>query len=120
MAAVFLIVVLAALGTFAARVALTQQETVNLALLESQGLAAANSGLELGANQTLRMNQCPASTAFSPAGAGLTGFSVVVTCSAVIHANGKTSYALVSTAARGTYGQPDFVSRQVTRTLTTP
>jgi MSHA biogenesis protein MshP len=120
-AAVFLIVVLAALGTFAARMAVTQQETVNLALLEAQAQAAANSGIEYGANRALRWSLCPASTPLTLAGAGLAGFAVVVQCNLTVHApSGKTSYALISTATRGTYGRADFVSRRASRTVTTP
>lgn len=120
-AAVFLIVVLAALGTFAARMAVTQQETVNLALLEAQAQAAANSGIEYGANQALRWSRCPLSKSLSLTATGISGFAVVVQCKLTVHApSGKTSYALVSTASRGSYGRADFVSRQASRTVTTP
>lgn len=120
-AAVFLIVVLAALGTFAARMAVTQQETVNLALLEAQAQAAANSGIEYGANRALRGSQCVPSRTLTLAGAGLAGVTVVVQCTLTVHVpSGKTSYALISTATRGRYGRADFVSRQASRTVTTP
>jgi MSHA biogenesis protein MshP len=120
-AAIFLIVVLAALGTFAARMAVTQQETVNLALLEAQAQAAAESGIEYGANRALRGGQCPASKALTLTAAGLAGYAVVVQCTATVHTpSGKKSYALVSTATRGRYGRADFVSRQASRTVTTP
>ena len=120
-AAVFLIVVLAALGTFAARMAVTQQQTVNLALLEAQAQAAAHSGIEYGANQALRWSQCPLSKALNLTATGMSGFSVVVQCKRTVHVpSGKTSYALISTATLGRYGRADFVSRQASRTVTTP
>lgn len=120
-AAVFLIVVLAVLGTFAVRMAVTQQETVNLALLEAQAQAAANSGIEYGANRALRWSQCPPSTRLTLTAAGMTGFALVVQCNRTVHVpSGKMSYALVSTATFGRYGRADFVSRQASRTLTTP
>lgn len=119
-AAVFLIVVLAALGTFAARMAVTQQETVNLALLEAQAQAAANSGVEYGANRALRGSQCLPSQPLTLRAAGVTGFAVVVQCNLTTHASGQKSYALVSTATRGSYGRADFVSRRASRTVTTP
>jgi MSHA biogenesis protein MshP len=121
-AAVFLIVVLAALGAFAARIALTQQQTLDLSLLEAQAAAAAGSGMEYGLNQALKHNQCASSVALTLTGAGLTGFAVVVNCTATAHPPmpNKTSYLLVATATRGVYGRADFVSRQISRTVTTP
>lgn len=121
-AAVFLIAVLAALGTFAARIATTQQQAVNFSVLEAQALAAANSGIEYGAYRALKAGTC-AGSATLPA-AGLSGFTVKVTCAPSVHPTAspatKTSYALDSTATKGTYGRPDFVSRRVARTVTTP
>ena len=119
-AAVFLIVVLAALATFAVRIAVTQQETQNLSLLEIQAQAAAQSGVEYGANRALKYGKCQSSVSLTPAGSGLKGFAVVVQCTPTSHIPGKTSYALTSTATRGVYGRADFVARQVSRTVTTP
>lgn len=119
-AAVFLIVVLAALATFAVRIAVTQQETQNLSLLEIQAQAAAQSGIEYGANRALRYGKCQSSVSLTPAGSGLKGFAVVVQCTPTFHIPGKTSYALISTATRGVYGRADFVARQLSRTATTP
>ena len=124
-AAVFLIVVLAALGAFAARIATSQQQTVNLSLLEAQALAAANSGIEYGAYQALKASQCVNATTLAMSGAGLAGFTVKGVCVPGPHVVAtspppKLSYALDSTATRGIYGQPDFVSRHVARTVTQP
>ena len=118
--AIFLIVVLAALATFAVRIAVTQQETQNLSVMGVQAQAAAQSGFEYGANRALRYGQCQSSVALTPAGAGLKGYAVVVQCTATPHIPGKNSYALISTASRGVYGRADFVARQVSRTVTTP
>ena len=124
-AAIFLIVVLAALGAFVVRIAMTQQQTVNLSILEAQALAAANSGIEYGAYQALKAGQCANPTTLAMAGAGLAGFTVTVACVASPHVVAtspppKFSYALDSTATRGIYGQPDFVSRHVARVVTQP
>ena len=122
-AAVFLITVLAALGTFAVRISITQQQTVNFAVLEAQALAYANSGIEYGANRALQASSCLGSTPMTLGGT----FSVTVTCAPVNHASppsppnpAKWSYALTSTATRGIYGQPDYVFRQVSRVVTGP
>ena len=51
-----------------------------------------------------------------------TGFTITVTCSVqTTHNIGGTLYktwVLTSTARRGIYGTPDFVSRNATRTVT--
>jgi len=117
-AAVLLIIVLAALGTFAVRIAVTQQQTVNFAVLEAQALAYANSGIEYGANRALKASSCLGSTPMTLGGT----YSVTVACAVTPHGSpaSKWSYTLTSTATRGVYGQPDYVFRQVTRVVTTP
>src|SRR5690348_5360454 len=95
-AAIFLIIVLAALGTFAVRIAMTQQQMVNFAVLEAQALAYANSGIEYGANRALKASTCLNSTSMTLGGT----FTVTVACSVTPHGSppAKWSYALTSTA----------------------
>jgi MSHA biogenesis protein MshP len=120
-AALFLIVVVAALGTIAVRVGAGQQQTVNLALLGNRALAAANSGVEWAAQQALVGGAaCPASTLTLTEGA-LNGFTVTVTCSVTTHSEGGGTvklFAIESFARSGTYGTPDYVSRRVRARLT--
>jgi MSHA biogenesis protein MshP len=119
-AALFLIVVVAALGEFAVRIGASQQQTVNLALLTARALAAANSGMEYGAYRALNASSCASATLNLTEG-GLNGFSVSVTCSATAHAeSGGTVnvYRIDATATAGTYGLPDYVSRHVYATFT--
>jgi len=115
-AALFLMVVVAALGTFAVRIGAGQQQTVNLALLGSRALAAANSGIEWAAYQAFTAGvACPSGTINLTQGA-LNGFTVNVTCSVTAHADGGATvniYVLESFASKGTYGTPDYVSRRV-------
>jgi MSHA biogenesis protein MshP len=127
-AAVFLIVVLAALGTFAVQVAMSQYQSGNVHLLERRAQAAADAGVGYAAslalspagtcrpNRTLRLTQ-----------ATLAGFVIKLTCVRTTHQiqsltppSPRTyyAYALSSTALYGTYGQPDYVARTVTRTVT--
>ena len=114
--ALFLIVVVAALGVLAMQIGSNQQQTANLALLISRANAAAFSGLEYGARRAksggLVCGALPA----------INGFNVVVTgCNVnVMHSVGGTpynSYIIISTAtcATAAYGNPDFVQRQMTR-----
>jgi MSHA biogenesis protein MshP len=125
--ALFLIVVLAAVGAFAVQIGASQQQTTNFAILENRALMAAYAGIEVGANRALLANACPETT-FNTAGA-LTGFTVTVTSSIpclpgppfTTHSvNGVNYrlYTLTAVATRGAYGTPDFVSRTVVRTVT--
>jgi MSHA biogenesis protein MshP len=118
-AALFLIVVVAALGAFAVRIGASQQQTANLALLSARALAAANSGIEFGAYRALNAGSCANATLNLTEG-GLNGFTVNVTCSASAHAeSGGTVnvYLIDATATAGLYGMPDYVSRHVYATF---
>jgi MSHA biogenesis protein MshP len=120
-AAIFVILVLAALGAFALRIGVTQQQTAMFDLSIARAQAAADSGIEYGANRALKAATCAATTTLSPTAPGLSGFTITVTCSASTHnitGIAYQSYSLTSTARRGNYGAPDFVSRPVTRTVT--
>lgn len=112
-AALFLIVVLAALGMFAIRIGGAQQQTVNLGLLGDRAVAAANSGIEYGANRAIVAGNCTNYPTFNLNQAALSGFTVKVSC--VPAGGGK--FDMVAFASSGTYGSPDYVSRSVTRTV---
>jgi MSHA biogenesis protein MshP len=114
-AAIFLIVVLAALGAFSVRIGVGQQHTIDLALLGSRALAAANSGIEWGAHRALQSAACANSTLNLNEGA-LNGFTVTVSCSVTTHMDAGASvriYTIEALARTGTYGTADYVSRRV-------
>jgi len=120
MAAIFVLLVLTALSAFAVRIGTTQQQSVAFDVVIARAQAAANSGIEYGANQALRASQCPASTVVTPTATTLNGFTVTVTCSASTHQVGAITYhayVLQSTAQQGTYGSADYVARTVSRTV---
>ena len=120
-AAIFLIVVLSMLGLFAVNITNGQQQTVDLSLLGSRALSAANAGIEYGAYQALG-GTCPATaTTFAIDEGALNGFNVTVRCDAVaLSEQGVTvnNYTLTSTARFGAYGQPGYVQRQVSASFT--
>jgi MSHA biogenesis protein MshP len=110
--AIFLIVVLSALGAVAVRLGSTQSQTVNLSLLSSRALAAANTGVEWAAAS----NTCPATTTLNLTQGGLAGFKVTITCTSTPHTEAGSPvkmFVVDSVASSGTYGMPDFVSRRV-------
>ena len=128
-AAIFLIVVLAALGSFAVEVAMSDYQRGDLELLEARAQAAAQAGLEYGANRALKGGGlCAPRTVLRPAGVGLGGIVVLVTCvrttpHALYNATlgtwtNDSVYELTSTATSGTYGQADYVARTLTRAVT--
>jgi MSHA biogenesis protein MshP len=128
-AAIFLIVVLAALGAFAVQVAMTQYQGSNLELLGARAQAAAEAGIEYGANVTLQraVPSCLPATLNLTQGA-LAGFVVKVTCTSTtphqIYSpttstwTTYTVYSLAATASEGTYGTQGYVTRTVTRNVT--
>ena len=120
-AAIFLIVVLAALGAFAVQIALTQYQAASVELLEARAEAAADAGIEYGANMALQRATCAATRTLSLTQKALKGFVVTVTCGATTHqvaGQNYQVYALTAAATYGSYGAPDYVARNVTRNVT--
>jgi Tfp pilus assembly protein PilX len=118
--ALFLLVVLGALGLVAIRVGTGQQQAVTMGLMQARALSAANSGIEWGAYTALTPpTSCTPTTTLTLTEGALNGFSVVVTCTATAFSNGTgTSYVIQATATSGTYGQPGHVRRVVSGTFT--
>jgi len=121
--ALFLLVILGALGLVAIRVGTGQQQAVTMNLIQARALGAANSGIEWGAYAATTANSCAPSTTLSLTEGALAGFSVIVSCTSTSFTNGSNttsySYVLQATATTGTYGQPGFVRRVVSATFTT-
>lgn len=131
-AVIFLIVVLAALAAFAVQIAMTQYEAANVELLEARAQAAADAGIEWGANLTLQAAPvicaaAPVSKTFTLTQGALKGFVVTVACTPTTHQiyspstatwQTYTVFALAATASSGTYGGPDYVARSAARNVT--
>ena len=118
--ALFLLVVLAALGIVAVRLMGVQQQTVVLAMQSSRAYAAARSGVDWSAYQALVNGNCGTST-LALTEAGLAGFSVDTSCSATTHTEGPNTvsvYVIDAFAWSGGYGTPDYVSRRIRSTVT--
>lgn len=118
--ALFLLVVLAALGVVAVRLAGVQHQTVVLAMQSGRAYAAARSGVDWSAYQALVNGSCAAAT-LNLTEAGLAGFSVDTTCSSTVHSEGPNTvrvYVIDAFAWSGSYGNPDYVSRRIRSTVT--
>ena len=118
--AIFLIVVLAALGAFMVTFSSVQHITSAQDVQGSRTYHAARVGIEWGAYQVLIGGAgCPVATTLSPAGT-LMGVSVAVTCSAFAtteSGNAVTLYQIVSTASQGTVGSSTYSERQLKATI---
>lgn len=118
--ALFLLVVLAALGAVAVRLSAIEHQTFVLALQSSRAYAAAQAGIEWSSYQALVNGSCGNSSVALTEG-GLSGFTVDTTCSSTMHSEGATTtsvYVLEAFAYSGVYGAPDYVSRRVRATVT--
>lgn len=136
--AIFLLVVIAALGTFAVTLSTTQQQSAALDALGARAYQAARAGIEWGAFQIThsgvvgtgfasdcQADSVPQVTASQPPAlpaAQLSVFSVAVTCGAT-SAVGDTLnwvYELIATASGvegASHGSPNYVERQVRVTI---
>jgi MSHA biogenesis protein MshP len=113
--ALFLLIVVAALATFAVRIGSAQQQTASLALLGDRALAAAAAGAEWAAYRALNSGLCM-NAALSLHEAALQGFQVGVTCSSTSHTEGAITYRtfdIDAFAQWDTFGSADYVSRSV-------
>ncbi len=130
-AAVFIVVVLALLGIMMVTIGGMQRSTVSAAVQGARAYHAARAGVEWGIHQALNTapgTMCgldPATITtgpFSPAVAGLNGFSVSVVCTYTEHREGPAPnynvYVVTSTATTGTFGDTDYVSRRIQVTAT--
>jgi MSHA biogenesis protein MshP len=124
-AALFLIVVLAALALFAVRLGGAAERDVATEMMQVRALAAARSGVEYGAYRALTAGTCnaaPPALSFTVTLAltegALNGFTVTVTCQRFDHGMAPVrTYEITSVARRGTYGTADYVARRLVRAV---
>ncbi len=120
--AIFLLLVLAALGAYMVTVAGVQHTTAALDLQGARAYQAARAGIEWGAYQVLRpaaAGPCPASPTALTLGGTLAGFAVAVQCVSYATTEGGNNvnlYQITSTASFGTVGGVDYVERQLQAT----
>lgn len=102
--AIFILVVLTALGAFILSVSTSQQIGSALDVQGVRVYEAARSGVEWGLYRQLRDNSCAATNSFVPPPPTLSAYTVTVTCSATPGTNGgPTVWTVTSTACN----QPD-------------
>jgi MSHA biogenesis protein MshP len=123
-AAIFILVILAALGGYALNITSIQQATSTQDVQGARAYQAARAGVEWAAYQVLSpgttaLTNCPA----SPSTIAVDNFSVVVSCtrSADYFEQGTDHtiaiYEVTATASFGTAGTTGYIERQVQVTL---
>jgi len=118
--ALFLIVVVAALGIFAIRLEMDQRQTATLELLQARANLAAHAGLEYWTGRAFpppSLVPCANRQINFLAADRLDGFVVNASCTRIVM-GAQVVYRISSTATHGVYGQRDFVRRTLTRTVT--
>jgi MSHA biogenesis protein MshP len=115
--AIFLLVVLSALGAFMATFSSVQHVTSALDVRGAQAYQAARTGIEWGTYRVLRNSSCAGSQALND----VPGFIVTVTCVAsASYTEGVTpvtAYQITATASSGTVGGIGYVERQLQATV---
>lgn len=125
--ALFLLVVLAALGAYMVSISGTQHFTTLHALQAAKAYYAARSGTEWGIATALGMTTCPQTPTLLSSGlngGNLDGFAVTVTLDACTnHQEAGENYnvyeitAFAETLSPG-FGQPGYAARRITVTVT--
>ena len=123
--AIFLLVVIAALGLFAVSITKSQEQTSAMDVLGSRAYQAAKAGIEASIYQITKggVSSCtnfPQPTL--PAGQ-LSNFTVIVTCSSANYTEGTDTfsvYQLTATASSGVVGSAFYVERQLQVAIKNP
>ncbi len=120
-AAIFLIVVVAAMAVYMVNIRVVQQTTLVYGLQGARAMQAARSGIEWGIHEALVLTPgCPAPSTFTvPAGAS-SNFAVTVACSESSHTEATTTittYQITAIARSGSFGSLDYVQRRMQATV---
>ena len=111
--AIFVLVVLAGLGSYMVSISGTQHFTTLHALQGAKAYHAARSGVEWGISRVNSGDDCNGT--LSPGGA-LSDFSIIVTCAPYAS---PTPTQITATAITGTIGSPGYAARQISATVIT-
>ena len=123
---IFLITILFLLSAYMVSLRVRQDASASLDTLGTRAYAAARSGAEWGAYQSLRNGACAAGTVLTPA--GLTGFTVNVSCTRTAY-NEAGTVVTTDTIVANACNQPaagacpnaapgtNYVERQITLTV---
>lgn len=120
--AIFLLVVLSALGAFMVTLSSVQNTTSTQDLQGARAYQAARAGIEWSAYQILQNASCATSTALDLPGVTLSGWLVQLQCTPRTYQEGPraiTIYQVTSTASSGVAGSTTYVERQLVSAIET-
>ncbi|MDA8327397.1 MAG: hypothetical protein M0Z83_00320 [Betaproteobacteria bacterium] len=119
--AIFLLVVLSAMGAFMLTFSNVQQMTSAQDLQGAKAYQAARAGIDWGAYQILQGSNHPSCTGAPALGGNLSSFTLVVQCQFygpyTEGANTFHLYQITATANSGTLGSTTYVKRQIQATI---
>ena len=122
--AIFILVVLSAIGGYMVTIGGTQRTTNIAAIQGARAFQAARSGMEWAITRATIDPDCSnINNSFTLNVDGLNGFKVVLTCAMTQHleaGNTINIFTLTSQATSGNFGEIDFVRRQLTATISPP
>ncbi|MCP4874214.1 MAG: pilus assembly protein MshP [Gammaproteobacteria bacterium] len=117
-AAIFLLVVVAALVVYMTNIRVVQQTTLLYGVQGARASQAARSGIEWGIFQSIVNSSCVASSNFG--NAAFSGFNIEVRCAQTTHTEGNTAidvYQITAIASSGVFGSLDYVQRRIQATV---
>jgi MSHA biogenesis protein MshP len=113
-AAIFVIVVVALLASYAVTAGTSKLGATNQALMADRAAAAAHAGAEWGAYRARVAGSCvaPPGVTFNIAQGALRGFRVTVTCTSTLHAPPANWYVrdITAFAQYGNFGAADYAA----------
>ena len=118
--AIFLLVVIAALGAFAVTLSTTQHQSAALDVMGVRAYQASRSGVEWGAYQALINGSCSATQTLPALPGTLANFTVVVSCTSSTSPESSgvvNMYQITSVAHAGTAGAINYIERQMSVTI---
>lgn len=119
--AIFLLVVLSAMGAFMLTFSNVQQMTSAQDLQGGKAYQAARAGIDWGAYQILQNNGACANSTAVPLGGNLSAFTLTVNCTPYgPYTEGISSvnlYQITATASSGTLGSTTYIERQLQATI---
>jgi len=112
--AIFVLIIVSLLGQYLINIAAISRQNTILALQSARASQAANAGIEWAVSQIINGNNCAASTTLTLA---INNFVTTVSCTQLgtyeEDSENSSVYRITSQSKYGSYGQIDYVSRQI-------
>ena len=112
--AIFVLIIVSLLGQYLIKITGVQRQTSIMTLQNARAYQAANTGIEWGIFRVVNDANCVASTELAP---NIGNFTTTVLCNAVGTYNEDgtevTIFQITAESEYGSYGQIDYVSREL-------